>query len=323
MTPAESIISIAFHADRRCDPRPLHTNMRERVDGGLDSWQGVSQFSIGARGATPDDAVMSGIRILERNMMSTKRLLLAGETFTLVQAAVSGLSVGRSSRYVNGATHFLAAMRGTNFAIEQLPSERCEADFPRTLEELQDYSAVILSDVGALTLLFTPESRQGHVSVNRLDLLRDYVRAGGSLMMAGGYTSYQGMDGQARYHETAVEDCLPVTCLPHSDGLEAPQGLFPTVAASHSIVAAAPAEWPPILGLNEVIAGTTPDTTLVADVNYRGRRLPVLAVREFGAGRTLAFMTDIGPHWMSQRFLASSWYGDLMRGMMRWLCRES
>jgi hypothetical protein len=108
--------------------------------------------------------------------MSTKRLLLAGETFTLVQAAVSGLSVGQSSRYVNGATHFLAAMQGTNFAIEQLPSERCEADFPRTLEELQGYSAVILSDVGALTLLFTPESRQGHVSVNRLALLCDFVR---------------------------------------------------------------------------------------------------------------------------------------------------
>jgi len=255
--------------------------------------------------------------------MSMKRLLLAGETFTLVQTAVSGLSVGQSSRYVNAATHFLAAMQGTNFAVEQLPSERCEAEFPRTLEELRGYSAVILSDVGALTLLFTPESRQGHVSVNRLDLLCDYVRTGGSLMMAGGYISYQGMDGHARYHGTAVEDCLPVTCLPHSDGLETPEGLFPTVVAPHSIVAGAPAEWPPILGLNEAIARTTPDTVVVATVDYRGRRLPVLAVREFGAGRTLAFMTDIGPHWMSQRFLASSWYGDLMHGMMRWLCRDS
>ena len=35
------------------------------------------------------------------------------------------------------------------------------------------------------------------MSVNRLRLLRDYVVNGGSLMMAGGYTSYQGMDGRA------------------------------------------------------------------------------------------------------------------------------
>jgi uncharacterized membrane protein len=251
-----------------------------------------------------------------------KRVLLAGETFTLVQAAVSGFSVGQSSRYANGATHFLAAMQGTNFVIEQLPSERCEGDFPQSPEALQDYSAVILSDIGALTLLFTPESRQGRVSVNRLRLLCDYVEKGGSLMMAGGYTSYQGMEGQARFHETPVEDCLPIICLPHSDGIEEPEGLLPTVVTSHPIVAAAPSTWPPVLGVNRVIVRTTPDTTLIADAAYRGHRLPILAVREFGAGRTLAFMTDIGPHWMSQRFLSSDWYGELMRGMLRWLCRE-
>ena len=251
-----------------------------------------------------------------------KRVLLAGETFTLVQAAVSGFSIGQSSRYANGATHFLAAMQGTDFLIEQLPSERCEGDFPQSPEALQDYSAVILSDIGALTLLSTPESRQGHVSVNRLRLLCDYVGNGGSLMMAGGYTSYQGMEGQARFHETPVEDCLPVICLSHSDGIEAPEGLLPAVVTSHPIVAAAPSTWPPVLGMNRVIARTTPDTTLIADAEYRGRRLPVLAVREFGAGRTLAFMTDIGPHWMSQPFLDSENYRQLMRGMVGWLCRE-
>jgi uncharacterized membrane protein len=253
--------------------------------------------------------------------MSMKRLLLAGVTFTFVQTAASGLSVGLSSRYANGATQFLTAMQGTNFAIEQLPSERCEADFPQSLEVLKGYSAIILSDVSALTLLFTPESRQGHVSVNRLRLLCDYVVSGGSLMMAGGYTSYQGMDGRAHYHQTPVEDCLPVICLPYSDALEAP-GAFTQCRYITSDCCGAPSIWPPVLGLNRVVVRTTGDTTLIADAEYCGHRLPLLAVREFGAGRTLAFMPDIGPHWMSQRFLASSWYGDLMRGMMRWLCRE-
>jgi uncharacterized membrane protein len=251
-----------------------------------------------------------------------KSVLLAGETFTLAQVAISGYTAGISGRYSNGALHFLAAMEGANIRIEQLSSERCEAEFPRTLEALKVVDAIILSDISALTLLFTPESREGNVSVNRLALLCDYVAQGGSVMMAGGYTSFQGMDGQARYHGTPLEECLPVICLPHSDGLEAPEGLTPNVVAHHPIAAALPETWPPILGLNKVQLRAGADTTLIAEAAYRGTRYPLLAVRAFGAGRTLAFMTDIGPHWMSQPFLASGSYVKLMQGMVRWLCRE-
>lgn len=251
-----------------------------------------------------------------------RRVLLVGETFSVVQSAAAGASVGQSGRYMNGALHFLAATAGIGISVEQLPSERCEEDCPRALGALQAYDAVILSDIGSLSLLLTPESRGGQVSVNRLALLREYVSQGGSLMMAGGYTSFQGMDGQARYHDTAVEDCLPVQCLPHPDGLEAPEGLEADVVAAHPITSGLPTQWPPILGLNKVTLRAGADTTLIADVPYRGQRHPLLAVRAFGAGRTLAFMTDIGPHWMAQPFLASDAYGQLMRGMLRWLCRE-
>ena len=251
-----------------------------------------------------------------------KTVLLAGETFTLAQTAISGYTAGFSGRYSNGALHFLAAIEGANIRVEQLPSERCEDEFPRTLEALKAFDAVIISDISALTLLFTPQSRDGQVSVNRLVLLNEYVRQGGSVMMAGGYTSFQGMDGQARYHGTPLEECLPVICLPHSDGLEAPEGLTPSVVARHCIVASLPVTWPPVLGLNRVQLRTGDDVTLIAEATYRGQRYPLLAVRAFGAGRTLAFMTDIGPHWMSRDFLASATYTDLMRSMLRWLCRE-
>jgi uncharacterized membrane protein len=251
-----------------------------------------------------------------------KRVLLAGETFSVVQAAASGFTLGLSGRYSNGALHFLAAVRHSGTGVEQLPSERCEADFPRSLDALKVYDAIILSDISALTLLFTPESREGNVSVNRLALLCDYAAQGGSVMMAGGYTSFQGMDGQARYHGTPLEECLPVICLPHSDGLEAPEGLTPNVVARHPIAATLPETWPPILGLNKVQLRSGDDVTLIAEAAYRGQRYPLLAARAFGAGRTLAFMTDIGPHWMSRAFLGSPVYAELMRGMLRWLCRE-
>jgi uncharacterized membrane protein len=254
-------------------------------------------------------------------MSGEKRVLLAGETFTISQSAGAGFTWFQSGSYANGAEQFLALFAGSAIQVEQLPSERCEREFPRSIEALKAYDAVILSDISALTLLFTPESRAGHVSVNRLALLVDYVAAGGGVMMAGGYGSFQGMDGGARYHGTPLEECLPVQCLPHSDGLEAPEGLMPERIGRHPITAGLPAQWPPILGLNRVILRDDADTTLLAHVSCRGAVHPLLAVRQFGRGRSLCWMSDIGPHWMSQAFLASGDYGTLMRGMLSWICQ--
>ena len=250
----------------------------------------------------------------------TKPILLAGETFAIVQSVAQGFDVSISSQNTNGATQFLACVRAHGYAVEQLASERCEAEFPRTQEALSKYSSVVLSDIGALTLLFTPESRAGNPSVNRLVLLRDYVEAGGSLMMAGGYTSFQGMHGTARYHGTPIEECLPVTCLPHSDGLEAPEGLLPRIRTEHPIISGLPPILPPILGLNRVVPRAEADVLIEAP--YRGYAHPLLVAWSFGKGRSLAWATDIGPHWMSSAFMADTAYSQLMGGMAAWLCGD-
>ena len=249
-----------------------------------------------------------------------KRVLLAGETFTITQSTAHGYDVGASSHYANGAVHFLASLAGSGYSVEQLASERCEIDFPRTPEALAAYAAVIISDIGALTLLFTPESRAGRPSVNRLVLLRDFVEAGGGLLMVGGYTGFQGMHGTARYHATPLEDCLPVTCMPHADGLETPEGQTPTIIAAHPIASGLPKTLPPILGLNRVAARE--GATVIAETRYRGAAHPLLVAWDFGKGRSLAWTTDIGPHWMSQDFLANASYAALMRNMIAWLCRD-
>ena len=43
-------------------------------------------------------------------------------------------------------------------------------------------------------------------------------------MMIGGYYSFQGINGGARYHRTPVEEVLPVECLPYDDRVEVPEG---------------------------------------------------------------------------------------------------
>jgi uncharacterized membrane protein len=116
-----------------------------------------------------------------------KRVLLAGETFAINQSVSIGYDTLRSNAYANGALHFLTSMRDTNYEIVHLPSERCEAEFPCSGEDLARYEAVILSDIGAMSLLFSAETRAGNPSVNRLVLLHDWVKQGGRLQQFSRY----------------------------------------------------------------------------------------------------------------------------------------
>ena len=53
--------------------------------------------------------------------------------------------------------------------------------------------------------------------------------------MIGGYFSFQGIDGRARWHRTPVEEVLPVECLPHDDRLEIPEGFSADVHGPNPI----------------------------------------------------------------------------------------
>jgi uncharacterized membrane protein len=252
-----------------------------------------------------------------------KPILLAGETFHVTSFASKGLEVGSSSRYSNGATRYIQALATHGIDVVQIGGERCEAEFPTTLEALSRYSVVVISDVGALSLLYTPETRAGQRSVNRLELLRHWVEQGGALLMAGGYTCFQGMDGSAMFHGTAVEECLPVEISAGPDGLEAPEGLDPVVIdAGHPVLAGVPSEIPFVLGMNRVVLRADDKAVTLVQCSSRGKELPLLAVRDYGAGRSLAWTTDIGPHWLSDDFMRWDGYDWLMTNMVRWLARE-
>ncbi|MBB4440020.1 MULTISPECIES: glutamine amidotransferase [Rhizobium] len=252
-----------------------------------------------------------------------KPVLLAGETFHVTSFAAKGYEVGASSRYSNGAERYIQGLAAQDIAVVQIGGERCESEFPTTLEGLTAYSVVLLSDVGALSLLYTPQTRAGRRSVNRLELLRDWVEKGGALMMAGGYCSFQGIDGLAMFRGTAVEECLPIECFPGPDGLEAPEGLDPVIhEIGHSILAGVPSPIPCLLGMNRVAARGGTETKTLIHCRHRTGQMPLLSVRDYGAGRTLAWTTDIGPHWLSQEFMRWPGYDLLMANMIRWLARE-
>jgi uncharacterized membrane protein len=137
-------------------------------------------------------------------------------------------------------------------------------------------------------------------------------------MMVGGYLTFQGIDGRARWRRTPVEEALPVTILPHDDRLEVPEGFAPVVTApAHPILAGLPADWPLLLGANEIAA--KPGAEVLARLPDGEGGHPLLVAGTHGRGRTLAWASDIGPHWLPQAFGDWEGFGTLFRNCAAWL----
>jgi uncharacterized membrane protein len=144
------------------------------------------------------------------------------------------------------------------------------------------------------------------------------VEGGGGLMMIGGYYSFQGINGGARYRGTPVEEALPVEILPYDDRVEVPEGFTPVVAQKdHPVVAGIPGVWPHLLGFNEVKPKA--GAAVLATVSEEYGEMPLLVAGAFGKGRTLAWTSDIGPHWLPPEFAAWEGYARLWRQALAWL----
>lgn len=249
-------------------------------------------------------------------MPDSRRVLLAGESWVTTTTHVKGFDSFTTSSYGEGADHLRAALAAGGFEVDFLRNHDAPTQFPSTAEALGQYACVILSDIGTNTLLLAPATwERGQQTPNRLELLRQYVQNGGGLIMVGGYLTFQGIEGKGRWAGTPVEDVLPVTLQTTDDRVERPDGVQPTVVGEHAIVAGLAAEWPAVLGYNRVSA--RPD----AQVLVRVGEDVLVACREIGSGRTIAYTTDCGPHWCPPPFVAWDGYAQVWQQMVGWASR--
>ena len=220
-----------------------------------------------------------------------------------------------TTEYNEGVAWLRNALETNGWTVDFQPSHIAARDFPLTAEALADYACVILSDIGANTLLLHPNTfTKSQVLPNRLHAIRDYVANGGGLVMVGGYLTFQGIDAKGQYAGTAIEDALPVTLMRADDRVESPQGVQPAITdASHPIVKDVVGAWPALLGYNRV----TPKAgaSLIATVNGTD---PLLVAGGFGKGRGVAFTSDCGPHWAPPPFVDWTGYAPLWNGIAEW-----
>ena len=243
------------------------------------------------------------------------KVLLAGEQVTASGFEIKGFDYFGVNAYKEDGAALVDALTAGGHDVQWMRTCHIPVEFPEHLDELGIYDAVILSDVGANSLLFHPEMLAKSMRrPNRLKLLRDYVEGGGGLMMVGGWMSFAGIDGRARYHGTPVEQALPVTCTPYDDRVEVPEGVVPqAVGADHEILAGVGEPWPFFLGYNRLAA--KPEAEVLVTVGDD----PMLAVWSFGKGRAAAFASDCAPHWGPPEFLNWSGYGPLWANLATWV----
>lgn len=187
-------------------------------------------------------------------------------------------------------------------AMESMPGVEPEfldgpdtmTDFPRSVEELEEYDALLISDLsrGTLEPHFFEDAIPGP---NMLRVIRRYVQSGGGLLYGGGWMTFQGYQGVGNWQGTPVEDVLPVDIKPvYDDRVERPEGSKPEILDNDHPLTADLGEdgLPTVYGYNEV-ADFSPSADALATVDGH----PLLAAGEFGDGRSVAYTSDPCIKW--------------------------
>lgn len=246
-----------------------------------------------------------------------KKILLAGESWMSYTTHVKGFDSFYTSVYETGEKWLKKALEDGGYEVTFLPNHVAAEEFPYTLEELKQYDAVILSDIGANTLLLPCATFTKSVKMpNRAGLIRDYVLDGGGLLMIGGYLTFSGVDAKGKWHDTPVQEVLPVEVLTVDDRMEHCEGIRPITVKEHTALKEVKSSWPEVLGYNKTIAKAEADVAVLVGED------PFIAFGTYGKGRSAVFTSDCAPHWAPPEFCEWPEYPAVWQGIVGWLTEK-
>lgn len=248
------------------------------------------------------------------------KILFAGESWSVTSIHAKGFDTFTTTDYAEGGDAIIEAWRQGGHEVTYQPSHVAAKEFPGTVEELSQWDVVVLSDIGSNSLLL-PSSTfiRGNKHANRLAALRDWTLQGGGFAMVGGYLTFQGIEAKANYRSTPVADILPITMEIGDDRIERPDGVRPVISASHVLVDDLPdagGELPELLGYQRFVAKSEGEVLMTIDQD------PFLVVGKPGQGRSLAYASDIGPHWAPTEFTDWAGFATLWQRAASWLAAE-
>ena len=114
--------------------------------------------------------------------MGRKKALLAGESWVSSSTHYKGFDQFGSVTFHLGAEPLVGALTDSPFELHYMPAHEAAEKFPASIEALQGYAAVILSDIGSNTILLHPNVwLRSQTFPNRLKILREWVANGVAL----------------------------------------------------------------------------------------------------------------------------------------------
>ncbi len=184
----------------------------------------------------------------------------------------------------------------------RLGPKGCMDEFPETLEKLMTYDVLVLDNVNAR-----------YLGVDKRIMIADFVRAGGGLLVMGGYFNFSlGAD-----HNTYLEELYPFKIVKYADILRDDKGLALKVEK--------PAFFEKV-DLSKPLYAFTVDTSPLregSEVLLTAGGKPAIVSRPYGKGRVLTVLMnphgngapELKPYWESAqwpRILAScvAWLGQ-------------
>lgn len=255
--------------------------------------------------------------------MQPVKVLYVGDSEVVLTRYLVGADVIEQSYFNDNGRYFREAMAShPTVDVHHITPHGVATQFPTTLNQLKNYDVVIFSDVGYNSLMFYPGLTPPYVyplGPDRIGMVRQFVEEGGGFLMVGGYLSFAGLNGIARWGGTDIETLLPVSISRHDDRAEVVQGFrFDILQPDHPSVARLPwksADWT-LCGYNKV--ALKPRATPVA--SYQDD--PLIACWEFAAGRSAVFTSDFAPHWAGS-FVHWPHYSEFWKQLLHWLAKRS
>ena len=247
------------------------------------------------------------------------KILYAGDFAFINHTYVKGQNSWTSGQAFDERRFLMDTLaKDSEFDAEYLPTPYVSEKFPKTREEISKYDVILISDVGTDTLLLYPDLFKIPMGENRLKLIDGFARNGGGVMAVGGWMSFGGMMGQGKYHGTLMEDIFDIDVSPFDDRVEVPEGMtFNPVVPDHPLNKDVGWESSPLLFLGYNRFKARKQENVVSE--YDGD--PMMVARDYGKGRTLAFASDLAPHW-GTGFVRWDNYLKFWQQCIRWLARR-
>ncbi len=188
---------------------------------------------------------------------------------------------------------------------------------------LDEFDVLVFSDVEAKIFQLAPSffdrtkfGSQVLTFPDRVRLTVEAIEAGKGAMFLGGWLSFTGERGKGGWKRTRLQEVLPVTCLDHEDLVESTEGFTAemTGAGKDLFGKLDFTSFPPILGYNQTLPRK--DCSLALKVAETGD--PLVALGQFGRGKTLAYMSDPAPHW-GCNFVYWEYYAEFWQKCLNYL----